>query len=362
MKQAYALFMIKTKETRIANNFDIIRILFAWFVIVSHSYVLNGNGPADPLASLTNGYMLFSFIGVKGFFIISGYLIFQSLERSQSIADYLAKRMLRIFPALLVVLALTILAVYFIYPAQEGYYLLDPEIYKYFLGNSVLFMPHFFIKGIFVNQPNPAINGSLWTIEFEFFFYIVLLLLFPIRKNKHALKVLLSIIIIGFFIGNIFFISDIKKITAPINLELVFDLGTYFLMGSLIACFNWESIPYKIWIAIASGVVLVIATILKLNYSWVQISLPFIIIFLGKQSSKIATLSHQVLGDPSYGIYLYGFPIQQFIIYFFKPATMTLLITSTLLSFVFGCLSWTFIEKRALVYKNIFAPKRTKNE
>ncbi len=351
--------MIKPRETRIANNFDVIRILFAWFVIVSHSYVLNGNGPTDPLASLTNGYMIFSFIGVKGFFIISGYLIFQSLERSQSIADYLAKRMLRIFPALIVVLALTLLIVYFIYPTHEGYYLLDPEIYKYFLGNSVLFMPHFFIKGIFVNQPNPAINGSLWTIEFEFFFYMVLLLFFPIRKNKNALKILLSLLIIGLFAGNIFFIDELKKITSPISLELAFDLGTYFLIGSLIACFNWERIPYKLWITIAFGVVLVIATVFKLNYSWVQISLPFIIIFLGKQSSRIATISHQVLGDPSYGIYLYGFPIQQFIIYFFKPTTVTLLISSTILSFVIGYLSWTFIEKRALVYKNIFAPKRT---
>jgi peptidoglycan/LPS O-acetylase OafA/YrhL len=142
--------MLKTKETRIANNFDIIRILFAWFVIVSHSYVLNGEGPTDPLASLTNGYMIFSFIGVKGFFIISGYLIFQSLERSKSILDYLAKRILRIFPALLVVLLLTLFFVYFIYPPYQGYYLFQPEIYKYFIGNGILFMPHFFIKGVLV--------------------------------------------------------------------------------------------------------------------------------------------------------------------------------------------------------------------
>jgi peptidoglycan/LPS O-acetylase OafA/YrhL len=357
VKQEQALLMIKPQETRIANNFDVIRILFAWFVILSHSYVLNGDGPFDPLAKLTNGYMIFSFIGVKGFFIISGYLIFQSLERSKSIADYLTKRILRIFPALLVVLALTLLVVYFIYPLQNGYYLLDPEIYKYFLGNGILFMPHFFIKGVFENLPIHAINGSLWTIEFEFFFYIVLLLFFPIRKNKNLLKVLLSLILIGLFIGDLFFLNELKKITNPINLELAFDLGTYFLMGSFIACFNWDTIPFKIWIVLLSGLVLIIATIFKLNYAWVQISLPFIIIFLGKQSSKLATLSHQLLGDPSYGIYLYGFPVQQFIIYFFKPNTLMLLISSTLVCFAIGYLSWTFIEKKALMYKNIFSVK-----
>ena len=198
---------------------------------------------------------------------------------------------------------------------------------------------------------------SLWTIEFEFFFYILLLLFFPIRKKKNTLKLLLGIILVGLFAGNLFYINELKKITTPINIELAFDLGTYFLMGSFIACFNWEQIPNKLWIAIVSSLILVMATCLKLNYCYVQISLPFIIIYLGKKSSSLASLSHRVLGDPSYGIYLYGFPVQQFIIYFFKPNTFTLLISSTLVSFVIGYLSWTFIEKKALVYKNIFAPK-----
>jgi hypothetical protein len=76
---------------RQANNFDLLRILFAWFVIVSHSYVLNGDGATDPLFVATNSTFLFSFIGVKGFFIISGYLIFKSMMVSTSIFEYLVK-------------------------------------------------------------------------------------------------------------------------------------------------------------------------------------------------------------------------------------------------------------------------------
>jgi len=55
------------KIEREANNFDLIRIIFAWFVIVSHSYVLNGLGESDPLGQLTSDYLILSFIGVKGF-------------------------------------------------------------------------------------------------------------------------------------------------------------------------------------------------------------------------------------------------------------------------------------------------------
>jgi peptidoglycan/LPS O-acetylase OafA/YrhL len=64
--------------TRNANNFDFIKILFAWLVIVSHSYVLLGNQGCDWLYEATRHYINFSYFGVKGFITISGYLIFKS--------------------------------------------------------------------------------------------------------------------------------------------------------------------------------------------------------------------------------------------------------------------------------------------
>ena len=95
---------------REVNNFDVLRIVFAWFVVVSHSYFLNGSSISDPLGWATNNYLIFSYIGVKGFFVISGYLIFQSLIRSRSLMEYLTKRALRIFPALVVAVCLTLVA------------------------------------------------------------------------------------------------------------------------------------------------------------------------------------------------------------------------------------------------------------
>jgi len=170
---------------RQANNFDLLRILFAWFVIVSHAYVLNGDGATDPLFELTQQTFLFSFIGVKGFFIISGYLIFKSMMVSTSIFEYLVKRVLRIFPALAVVLLITLVAVYFVYPTNLPPFFSNKEVYAYFLGNVILFKPHFFISGIFSGLPSSAINGSLWTIEYEFFFYLFILFFFFIRSQKN---------------------------------------------------------------------------------------------------------------------------------------------------------------------------------
>ena len=339
---------------RPANNFDVLRILFAWFVIISHSYVLNGLGATDPLFEATNQTFLFSFIGVKGFFIISGYLIFKSMVVSKSIPEYLIKRILRIFPALAVVLLVTLVAVFFIYPAGITPFFYNKEVYAYFIGNLILFKPHFFITGVFSNLISPAINGSLWTIEYEFFFYVLILVFFFVRANKNILKILLGLTIAAFLVVRLFFYNWTVQTHFFIPLESLFDLGPYFLMGSLLSCFDLEKLPAKNTVALFLLMALIVATYMHVGHTVVYFTLPYLVIYLGKKTSSIAAWVHQKLGDPSYGIYLYAFPLQQFIIYLYKPSTLTLFLVSTIGAFVFGYLSWILIEKKALALKAYF--------
>ena len=346
--------------TRQANNFDLLRILFAWFVIVSHSYVLNGNGPTDPLFEMTQQTFLFSFIGVKGFFIISGYLIFKSMVVSTSIFEYLVKRVLRIFPALAVVLLVTLAAVYFIYPSNIPPFFTNKEVYAYFLGNVILFKPHFFISGIFSGLPSSAINGSLWTIEYEFFFYVFILLFFYFRSNKKILKALLVIVVALFLMVRLAFYDWTVQTHFFIPLEPLFDLGPYFLMGSLLSCFDFDKMPAKNAIAAVLSMALIASVYFKIGHTVVYFTLPFIVIYVGKQTSKLANWVHTKLGDPSYGIYLYAFPLQQLLIYWYRPSTLVLFIASTIGAFVFGYLSWIFIEKKALALKQYFLQNRHK--
>jgi peptidoglycan/LPS O-acetylase OafA/YrhL len=344
--------------TRQANNFDLLRILFAWFVIVSHSYVLNGDGATDPLFVATNSTFLFSFIGVKGFFIISGYLIFKSMMVSTSIFEYLVKRVLRIFPALAVVLLITLATVYFIYPSNLAPFFSNKEVYAYFLGNLILFKPHFFIQGIFSGLPSTAINGSLWTIEYEFFFYLFILLFFFVRSHKRVLKIALTVVVVMFLMVRLMFYNWTVQTHFFIPLEPLFDLGIYFLMGSLLSCFDFETINYKHAIAVVLLLALIAAIYFGVGHTVVYVTLPFLVIYLGKQTSKVATFVHASIGDPSYGIYLYAFPLQQFIIYWFRPSTLLLFIASTIGAFIFGYLSWILIEKKALALKQYFLERR----
>jgi peptidoglycan/LPS O-acetylase OafA/YrhL len=344
--------------TRQANNFDLLRILFAWFVIVSHSYVLNGDGATDPLFVATNSTFLFSFIGVKGFFIISGYLIFKSMMVSTSIFEYLVKRVLRIFPALAVVLLITLAAVYFIYPSSLAPFFSNKQVYAYFLGNLILFKPHFFIQGIFSGLPSSAINGSLWTIEYEFFFYLFILLFFFIRSHKQFLKIVLAVVIGIFLMVRLLLYNLTVQTHFFIPLEPLFDLGIYFLMGSLLSCFDFDAINSKHTIAAVLLIALIAAIYFGVGHTVVYVTLPFLVIYLGKQTSSVATFVHASIGDPSYGIYLYAFPLQQFIIYWFRPSTLMLFIVSTIGAFIFGYLSWIIIEKKALALKQYFLERR----
>lgn len=95
-------------ERRKDNNFDFLRFLAALLVVTSHSFWLYGD-PYPEMAML--GGTAIGTIAVYMFFIISGYLISASWLHSRSATDFVTKRLIRIFPALIVATLLTILLI-----------------------------------------------------------------------------------------------------------------------------------------------------------------------------------------------------------------------------------------------------------
>ena len=341
--------------TRAANNFDIIRILFAWLVIISHAYILSGSTNCDWICEATNHYINFSYFGVKGFITISGFLIFKSLERSPNPFDYLWKRIIRIYPGLIVVLGLSIIMAYFIYQPGNRYFKFNTEAINYFLNNLSLYHNQWRIHGVFDNNPNTAINGSLWTMGFEFFFYLVLLLLFPIRQYKNILAPIILIAIVILLYGNLYHINFLRTVEFKLRVDLIFELGTYFLIGSFWGLLDWNNLKYENYLFGFSCIGMAIVIAMKLNPIWLSLAWPYIVLYIGQRTSKLAGWVHKNIEDPSFGIYLYAFPVQQLIIYFFKPSVFMLLWSSTIVSFILGICSWKWFEKKVLKLKNLFA-------
>ena len=144
-----------------------------------------------------------------------------------------------------------------------------------------------------------------------------------------------------------------------IPLEPLFDLGPYFLMGSLLSCFDFDNMPAKNAMAAVLSLALVASVYFKIGHTVVYFTLPFLVIYVGKQTSRLATWVHTTMGDPSYGIYLYAFPMQQLIAYLFPSelSPLSMIVLSTAGTLPFAVLSWRLIESPALNLRSRLSKK-----
>ena len=325
------------------NNFDFIRVVAAVAVMFSHSYPLTfGENDNEPLFILTKCQTDFGITAVNIFFIVSGFLVTQSLFRKQNLIDYFRSRALRIFPALIVMI---VLMVFLIGPLlstrSAGEYFSDGKTFNYlrliyvFTGEEINSLP-----GVFENNPfHHVVNGSLWTIRYELTCYLALPAIYLLFRKRWVAPLILSAAVI-FIVLNLFFAPG----------YLIISLITCFLSGSLFFVFR-NRIPLHWLPAVASAGLLIISVPLKIlsyTFPWLM---GYLVIYLALVP-KSALRRFGKYGDFSYGIYIWAFPVQQVIAqhYSYKGPLF-----NVLASFPFVLLiavgSWYMIEKPALSWK-----------
>lgn len=336
-----------------ANNFDFLRLLLASLVIVSHSFPLTGT-TGEPLLELTNYQVDFGGLAVKCFFIISGYLIFISLERSKTVLQYLWKRCLRLLPALGVVLVLTLLLVPFLHGGDTSIFS-QKDYFTYLPRNLSLYEVQYNIRGVFEGNPYPGvINGSLWTLSYEFTMYLSLLALFAVRSKPAAKWLLLGIF--ATLVGLIHFYPHLADGFLLKNLNLashhLYDLGAFFIGGSLLAAMRFNTIPKRNTVTAVAFALLLVLTALGFFKEASHLLLPIIIIGFGLAKTPYINNWGERLGDLSYGVYIYGFLVQQSLMYFFSLGPYQLMIASLAIALICAYLSWHGVEKRALRLKS----------
>ena len=150
------------------NNFDLLRFLFAFIVMLVHSYVLSD---AENLSILSKVFS--SEIAVKSFFVVSGFLIFMSYENSRGLRNYFEKRMRRIYPAYFTIVALCALLGSLLSVHSLRDYFSTLGLYQYLVANLVfLNFVHPDLPGLFTGNTLHAVNGALWTLKIEVLFYL----------------------------------------------------------------------------------------------------------------------------------------------------------------------------------------------
>ena len=326
------------------NNFDILRLTFATLVLISHSFSL-GNFPTVNLFSIGLGE-----IRVYSFFVISGYLVTGSLEKTRDPGTFFKKRALRLFPGLIVMSLFVTLILGLIIPGDKVAYFTNPDTYLHFFSTITLIPVHKCLPGVFQNNPSGcAVNGSLWTIRYEILFYVMLSGMYLLRNRKRAVLTSLGLFIVNLFLWHIFrsYFSDQWNH----HLGRVFTLGTCFAFGAALKYMPTLLNKRNLIIATLMLTAILLVNDRQLTQMLIPIILPIIIISIGNSYIRQLTIPSK-FGDISYGLYIYAYPTQQAIVELLHPqgVASVIFITMAIAGFL-GYLSWHLVEKK-------FKPRR----
>lgn len=324
------------------NNFHLMRLLAALLVIYGHCYPITGNPGPDLIQQVLHIRFAGSF-AVDTFFVISGFLITASIEKS-TLYHYLWARFLRIFPALLVCVALMAFVLGPLLTTDPGYWQ-NPLVWDFWRKSSMLTGGPGVLPGVFLDSPRPVVNGSLWTLNVEVRLYLMIFVLacLHLLKGKRASWLILAAFGVGYFYIPHFW--PIGYLTASDRWIMPIAL---FLMGSFIWLNRYSvplSFPLLALFLVVAGLFhgtpkFEIAYFACLGYS----------VFFVAYVPLLPVIRYR---DLSYGVYLYGWPVQQLVEHF-RPNSTALfnMVWSMLITLAIAFLSWELLEKHALKLKN----------
>lgn len=283
------------------NNFDALRLTGAFLVLVSHQFALSGRW--EP--KVVGGHS-FGNLGVLIFFAISGYLVTSSWLSDPNVLRFAARRTLRMVPALCVSMPLTWAVI-----AALG------------------------LTG-FPDNPRHLTNGSLWTIKYEVACY-ALLLVAGVATRRASL--VLAAGLLGYFALSGGQSGD----------TILAYFGLYFAAGSLLRAYPYLRKPLPTALCLAMGYALIRMHQTKLGLAFV---VPPLTIAIGLRSWP-GLRDIPKIGDLSYGIYIYAWPVQQIGVALMGRQTpyLELLSITFPVTLALATASWHLVEKRALRFK-----------
>lgn len=330
------------------NAFSGLRLALALMVVVSHAFsVVSGNGLDEPLARST-GFSLGEH-AVNGFFAVSGFLVTMSYDR-RGWRDYVIARSLRILPGLVAAtLAVSLLLGGALTRLPLSEYLAAPELWRFVRGTLLSFKSNASLPGLFETNPLRSPLGTVWTLKYETICYAGVLVvgLCGLLRRRWAVPALTAALAV----------LEVVRPEMPKGTETALRLPLIFAFGACLYLWR-DTVRLTPWPLLGLAAALLLQghaparTLLFLSESYAAVWLAFL--------PPLARPALDPPADLSYGVYLYGWPIQQSLHALFPAASaLALLPPALLLALLVAALSWYAVEKPALRLKARALGRRT---
>lgn len=331
-----------------ANNFDFLRFAFAASVIFAHSFQLTGIG-FDPITWATRGGTYTGDVAVDGFFAISGALVTASWLRSSGPGDFFKKRILRIFPGFI---AATMVCLLIVGPLGA------PHLAAYFHGirwskavlDMITLWPVQPVRAYTSFAAQGTLDGPMWSIQPEFWCYILVALLGAIGLLQRRRGLVLAALLIC----DVLYILAAPQQHGPLILAYKFDYLrclTCFLTGMTFWLYR-DAIP-RSPVLCAAAVLGLAGAIAAKHFDYSLAICGGYLLFYGAYNSKWRLDGFAGRGDLSYGLYLYGWPVQIMLVNFLgaRMGPYGLFALALPLACLCAALSWRLVESPALRLK-----------
>lgn len=335
------------------NAFDVVRLVLAALVVLNHSYFLLENSPAhEPLYVVSNGQTTMGGLAVSMFFSLSGYLVTRSYLQKPHLAWFIARRAARIMPG-------------FIAATAVGCLVFGPlassDVATYFrmqrwdlIAINAIALKQFSITGVLQGNPLPMMQGTFWTIQYEFNCYLAVAALGLaglLRPRFAAITFLLIAVALA--------LAAQFKTRLPVidhgPLALIVsspdrwpELFPFFFAGSAFYVFR-DLIPKSAALAVLAFV----AILISLKTGGALLALVFcgtyLVLFVALSFKGETRMCGRRM-DLSYGIYLYGWPVQQLVLFKLEedPDALSVFGLSMFLTTMIAIVSWLLVERPAL--------------
>ncbi|MFJ4678802.1 acyltransferase family protein [Kitasatospora sp. NPDC088783] len=363
-----------------ANSFGLLRTVLAVAVVVSHLYPL-GWGQLEPLGAFSGGQTDLGKTAVVGFFVLSGFMITGSGLRV-TIGRFAWHRALRILPGLWMSLAVSALLIspflyHRLHGTVHGFWSRPDGPLHYLDGAWTTAMSNGWdVSGIFNEGMSrgtnfyPALNGALWSLPFEILCYVVIGLLAAggVLRRARRFVPLLALALWVVMLNDAWQAANIRRI--PLNVQslvelpllgrqliyFVIYLGFAYLLGACARLYQ-ERLPINDSLAVLSA----LAMVAGMHWGgFFLIGYPAFAYLLFWLAVRLPAFCHKVARkrDYSYGIYVYGFTVEQTMamLGFARWGHLRFLAVALAVTWVLAALSWHLVESPLLRLKD-WAPR-----